>query len=63
VKPRKHPADDGAVSEAQRAEWEMLRAAGRPLQPANQPPSRSKFGRVLDFSESLVNAGQGNRWR
>jgi hypothetical protein len=63
VKPRKHPADEGAVSEAQRAEWEMQRAADRPLQPANQPPSRSKFGRVLDFFERVVGAGQGNRWR
>ena len=62
MKPRKHRADDGAVSEAQRAEWEMMRAAGRPLE-AWAPPSRSRFGRVLDVLERIAGAGQGNRWR
>jgi hypothetical protein len=62
VKPTKHPAEEGAVSEAQRAEWEMMRAAGRPIE-AWAPPSRSKFGRVLDLLERMTSAGQSNRWR
>lgn len=56
------PGDPPAVSEEQRAQWELEVKAGR-LPYYDQPPSRSRFGRLLDALERMVNASSGRGLR
>lgn len=56
------PGDPPVVSEEQRAQWEMEIRAGR--QPSvDQPPSKSRLGRILDALERIVAAGSQRPYR
>jgi len=58
----RRPGDPPAVSEEQRAQWELEVRAGR--QPYfEQPPSRRRFGRLLDALERIVSTGSGRGLR
>lgn len=59
---RRHPADEPAVSEAQRAEWLAQREMGRPIGLEPGPPSRSRIGKLFDFIERLIGGAQGRPW-
>ena len=56
------PGDKPAVSEEQRAQWELEGKAG-PLLYFEQPPSRRRFGRLLDALERIVSASSGRSFR
>ena len=57
---QKTPMDRGSISDEERAWMEFDVRNGRTIQRPGQPPSRSKFGRALDFFERLFGAGGRN---
>jgi hypothetical protein len=60
--PEPRPQDRPALSEEDRAWLELQARTGRPPD-LSTPPSRSRFGRVLDFFDNLARGSRGNHWR
>lgn len=58
---RRHPADEPAMSQADRAELEWQRVTGQPIDGPPAPPSPSRFGRVLDALAAVARALDGGR--